>query len=84
LKNASDAYYGLSSREMLKFAFDYAVTISKKIPERWGDVKAAGTEWFTKFLKRYKSLSLHKAEATSVARAFSFYKTNVNAFFFTI
>jgi hypothetical protein len=57
----------LSAREVLKFAFEYAITLNEKIPESWGDVKTAGTEWFTKFLKRHKSLSLRKDEATSVA-----------------
>jgi hypothetical protein len=84
LKKASDTYYGLSAPEVLKFAFDYAVTLNKKIPERWDDMKSAGTEWFTKFLKRHKSLSLHKAEATNVARASSFYKTTVNLFFYNL
>jgi hypothetical protein len=60
---------------------EYAITLNKKIPENGGDLKAAGTEWFTKIFKRHKSLSLLKAEATSVARASSFNKTNVNAFF---
>jgi hypothetical protein len=81
LKKASDAYYGLSAREVLKSALEYAITLNKKIPESWGYMKAAGTEWFTKVLKRYKSLSLIKAEATSVPRTSSFYKTDANAFF---
>jgi hypothetical protein len=71
LKKALDTYHGLSAPEVLKFAFDYAVSLNKKISERWDDMKAAG-------------LSLHKAEATSVARASSFYKTNVNLFFYNL
>jgi hypothetical protein len=71
LKEASDTYYVLSAREVLKFASEYAITLHKKIPESWGGMKSAGTELFTKFLKRHKSLSLRKADATSIARASS-------------
>jgi hypothetical protein len=62
---------------MLTFALEYAVTLNKKTPDSW--VRAAGTERFTKFLKDTKA-SVRKAEATGVARASRFNKTNVNAF----
>ena len=54
-KRASDIYYGLSAREVWKFAFCYAVTLHIKVPEGWRDKKIADTEWFTKFLKRCES-----------------------------
>ena len=60
LKRASDIYYGLSAREVRKFAFEYAVALNIKFPERWKDMQMAGAEWFTKFLKRHNTLSLRK------------------------
>jgi hypothetical protein len=55
LKRASDIYYGLSAREVRKFAFECAVALNMKFPQRWKDMKMAGAEWFTKFLKRHKT-----------------------------
>jgi hypothetical protein len=82
LKTASDICYGLSPRDGRKFAFQYAVALKKKIPEVWKDKEIAGREWFTEFLKRQQTHSLRKPQATSISRAFSFNKTNVNNFFF--
>jgi hypothetical protein len=66
---ASDIYYGLSSREVRKFSFEYAMALNINIFECWRYTKMAGTEWFAKFLKRHKTDSLRKPEATSISRA---------------
>jgi hypothetical protein len=81
LKRASDIYCGLTAREVRKFAFESAVTLNIQFPQRWKDMKMAGAELFTKFLKRHKTLSVRKPEAASISRASSFNKTEVSAFF---
>jgi hypothetical protein len=82
LKRASDIYYGLSAREVRKFAFECAVALNIQFPQRWKDMKMAGAELCTKFLKRHKNFSLRKPEATSISRSSSSNRTNVKAFFF--
>jgi hypothetical protein len=64
-----------------KFVFECAVALNIQFPQHWKDMRMAGAEWFTKFLKRHKTLSLRKPEAASISRASSFNKTNVNVFF---
>jgi hypothetical protein len=81
LKRASNIYYGLSAREVRKFAFEHAGALNINFPRRWKEMKMAGAKLFIKLLKRYKTLCLGKPEATSISRASSFNKTNVNAFF---
>jgi hypothetical protein len=66
---SSDIHYGLSAREVRKFSFEYAMALNINILEGWRDTKMAGTEWFAKFLKRHKTDSLRKSEATSISRA---------------
>jgi hypothetical protein len=65
---ASDIYYDLSAREVRKF-FEYAMALNINILEGWRGTKMTGTEWFAKFLKRRKTDSLYKPEATSISRA---------------
>jgi hypothetical protein len=59
----------LSAREVRKFSFEYAMALNINILEGWRDTKLAGTEWFAKFLKRHKTDSVRKPEATSISRA---------------
>lgn len=78
---ASDIYYGLSPREIRKFACEYAIALQIQVPAPWMKNKLAGEDWFTSFMKRHKKLSIRTPEATSLARASSFNKHNVAHFF---
>lgn len=81
LKQASDIYFGLSPKEMRKLAYSYGTALKKKIPPKWCDTQMAGADWFTGYLRRHPTLALRKPQATSLARATSFNKNNVNNFF---
>lgn len=73
-------YYGMSLRDFRKAAFEYAEI--NGIPHSFNRVKKmAGKDWCLKFLNRVGGLSVRKPEATSLARATSFSKTNTERFF---
>lgn len=78
---AADIYFGLSTSEIRKLAYSYASSLSKNMPKNWGENKEAGRDWFIGFLKRNPSLSIRRPEATSLSRATSFNKKNVDDFF---
>ena len=81
LKKASEIYFGLTPKQVRRFAYTYAVACNRKIPPSWADREIAGVDWFSCFMKRNKSLSIRSAQSTSLARATSFNRTNVEAFF---
>lgn len=81
LLQASDIYYGLTPNAVRKFAYEISAANNLKMPKTWTDKKQAGRDWFTGFLKRHSNLSIRTPEATSLARATSFNKHNVNMFF---
>jgi hypothetical protein len=72
----------LSAREVRKFSVEYAMPLNVKILEGWRDTKIAGTEWIAKFLKRHKTHSLRKPEATSISRASSLARLMLMLFFY--
>lgn len=74
-------YFGLSPKEVRGLAFDLAKELDLKMPESWTNSKMAGEDWLSGFLKRHKDISIRKPEATSLARATSFNRHNVSAFF---
>lgn len=78
---ASKLHYGICKEEFLKLAFEYAAMMKKTYPSSWDTNKKAGKTFYEYFIKRHQNLSLRKPEATSLARATSFNKANVNLFF---
>ena len=79
LLKASALYYGLSTNEVKSLAFEYAAKLGLKIPNLWVATQKAGSDWLSGFIKRHPSLTLRTPESTSLSRATSFNRHNVNA-----
>lgn len=60
IKKASDIYYGLSPKEVRKFAYQYGKANNVAMPPSWAEKEMAGANWFSSFLKRQSSLSIRR------------------------
>lgn len=78
---ASHMHYGLTRRDLQILAYDFAKINNKSIPASWENKGRAGKQWYLDFVKRRKTISLRKPQATSLARSTSFNKHNVSTFF---
>ena len=74
-------YMGLSTKEVRSLAFQYADKNKIKMHPSWKENSMASQDWLSGFLKRNGQLAIRTAEATSLSRASSFNRTNVNTFF---
>ncbi|KAF2895902.1 hypothetical protein ILUMI_10274 [Ignelater luminosus] len=82
LKQAARLHYGLTLSEVRILAYQYAKANNKKYPDKWKTNKKAGKSWLRGFRKTYdKELSLHKPEATSLARSTGLNKATIEMFF---
>ena len=73
-------FYGLTLSDVRKLAFDIAK--ANNLTTRFNqEKKLAGNDWLMSFLKRHPEISLRAPQATSLARASGFNKTQVNAFY---
>jgi len=81
LKRSCDIYYGLTTKDTRKLAYDYARKLQLKCPANWTRNLTAGKDWLVGFLKRNHQLSIRKPQATSLSRATSFNRHNVGEFF---
>jgi len=81
LKQSCQMYFGLTSEEVRKLAYEFAIKNNKDVPFNWMEKNVAGIDWFQAFMKRHKEISLRQPESTSIARASSFNEVNVSKFF---
>lgn len=81
LKTCSQMFYGLTPRQVRVLAFELGSMNNLNMPDTWTERKMAGKEWLHHFLLRNPQLSIRQPEATSLARASSFNRTNIAKFF---
>ena len=70
--------FGLSNLELRRLAYSIAERCGIKHPFKNG---LAGKDWLSGFLKRHSDIALRKPQGTSISRAISFNKENVQQFF---
>jgi len=81
LIHAAHIHYGLTKKQVKTLAYQFAKANKKNIPNTWSQHELASEDWYKGFVHRNSGLSLRKPEATSLSRATSFNKKNVDEFF---
>ena len=81
LLKLAQIFHGIGPKEVRRMAYDCVIKYEISVPETWHTNKMAGRDWMSAFLKRNTSLSIRKPEATSLSRATSFNKSNVQEFY---
>ncbi|GFO47094.1 tigger transposable element-derived protein 6-like protein [Plakobranchus ocellatus] len=77
-------HFGLTAKQARDLAYQFAVRNQKILPQSWDKNNTEGIEWFQSFMKRHKTLSLRRPEATSLSRATSFNHKNVSQFYINL
>ncbi|KAJ8982176.1 hypothetical protein NQ317_013961, partial [Molorchus minor] len=80
IKDMCDRYFGLTSTDIRRLAFQLAESLKLKHPFSKNN-KMAGWQWLQDFLKRNPGLSFRIPEATSLARASAFNKIQIEKYF---
>jgi len=76
-----DLYFGLTTKDLRKLAFQFASANRLNYPQKWNEVEQASEDWLAAFLRRNPHLTLRTPQATSLARAMNFNRENVSNFF---
>ena len=82
IKYMEKCLYGLTTTDLRKLAFEYAV-ISKLNHPFNTEKKMAGKDWLRGYLTRYPDLSIRTPQATSIQRAVGFNRPKVDQFYAT-
>lgn len=80
-KKCALLFYGLTTKDCRRVAFEMARYNNIKMPPSWETNQTAGIDWLRGFRRRHPELSLRKPEACSLARATSFNKESVKTFY---
>ena len=78
LQTASKMHHGLTTNASRELAYQFAKRNHIKTPQTRDKNNIAGCDWLRGFLKRHQQLSIRSPEATSIGRATSFNRENVN------
>lgn len=81
LVDCASKFYGVSSKECRRIAYQMAKINNIKMPTSWEASKMAGKEWLHSFKKRNPEITIKKPEPCSLARVTSFNRSNVQNFF---
>ena len=81
LVRAANIYFRLSPKNVREPEYECAIEFGLETPDQWSRDKCAGPDWFSGFLKRNPSVSIRTPKATSLSRATSFNRSNVDRFF---
>jgi len=81
LLQATTIYYGLTIRELVTMAYEFAKKSGVRYPTEWDVHGQASKDWYYAFMHRHPNLSLRMPEQTSANRARAFCAENVKAFF---
>lgn len=81
LKTSSKMCHGLTTVQVRELAYQYAKANNNRIPHAWDEREKATKDWLRGFQQRNPSLSVRKPENTSLSRATSFNRVNVNNFY---
>ncbi|XP_030762940.1 uncharacterized protein LOC115887614 [Sitophilus oryzae] len=81
LLDRSKLYFGLSTKEIRRLAFEFAIKNNIVVRTNWTANQMASVDWLTNFLKHHPRLFLRIPEATSLSQGTNFNQTNVAAFF---
>lgn len=80
-EHSAKIYYGLTTSDLRKLAFQFAMANNISVPDNWKEKDIASKDWLFGFLKRHQALSVRTPEATSIGRATAFNRHNVSQFF---
>nr|XP_047123710.1 uncharacterized protein LOC124806668 [Hydra vulgaris] len=76
----SKRFFGMTSVQLRKFAYEFAEF--NNVPHNFNkELKIAGIDWLSGFLKRHKNISLRTPEMTSLGRIQGFNSPQVAIFF---